>query len=120
MRIKDLIISSRATLRHGKTRSLLTMLGIVIGISSVIILMSIGASAQDYILGQVQGLGSNLVIVIPGGTNNGKFSSPAAAQGIVVTSLVQQDVDALSRDPSISAVTEEARGQADAIAGDND
>ncbi len=96
MRVSDLIKSSQATLKHGKMRSLLTMLGIVIGISSVIILMSIGASAQQYILGQVQGLGSNLIIVIPGGTNNGKFSSPASAQGIVVTSLVQQDVDALS------------------------
>src|SRR5665213_3638368 len=119
MRLKDLIISSRATLRHGKTRSLLTMLGIVIGISSVIILMSIGASAQDYILGQVQGLGSNLIIVIPGGTQNGKFSSPAAAQGIIITSLIQRDVDALQRDPSVAAVTEESRGQATAAFGDN-
>jgi len=119
MRISDLVKSSQATLRHGKMRSLLTMLGIVIGISSVIILMSIGQSAQDYILGQVQGLGSNLVIVIPGGTNNGKFSSPAASQGIIVKSLVQQDVDALSRDPAIAAVTEEARGQATASFSDN-
>ncbi len=119
MRLNDLIKSSRATLRHGKTRSLLTMLGIVIGISSVIILMSIGASAQDYILAQVQGLGSNLIIIIPGGTNNGKFSSPAAAQGIIVTSLKQQDVDALQRDPSIAAVTEEVRGQGDAVYSDN-
>jgi putative ABC transport system permease protein len=120
MRINDLIKSSRATLKHGKMRSLLTMLGIVIGISSVIILMSIGASAQDYILNQVQGLGSNLIIIIPGGTQNGKFSSPAAAQGIIVTSLKQQDVDALSRDPSVAAVTEEVRGQGDAVFGDND
>jgi putative ABC transport system permease protein len=119
MRLKDSIISARATLKHGKTRSLLTMLGIVIGISSVIILMSIGASAQAYILAQVQGLGSNLIIVIPGGTTNGKFSSPAAAQGIIVTSLVQNDVTALERDPSIAAVTEEARGQATASFGDN-
>lgn len=119
MRIKDSIISARATLKHGKTRALLTMLGIVIGISSVIVLMSIGASAQDYILAQVQGLGSNLIIVIPGGTNNGKFSSPAAAQGIIVTSLVQNDVDALQRDPSIAAVTQEARGQGDAVFQDN-
>lgn len=65
MRVKDLITSSQATLKHGKMRSLLTMLGIVIGISSVIILMSIGASAQAYILNQVQGLGSNLIIIIP-------------------------------------------------------
>jgi putative ABC transport system permease protein len=119
MRFNDSIKSARATLKHGKTRSLLTMLGIVIGIASVIVLMSIGASAQDYILAQVQGLGSNLIIVIPGGSNNGKFSSPAAAQGIIVKSLVQQDVDALSRDPSVAAVTEEARGQAAAAFQDN-
>jgi putative ABC transport system permease protein len=119
MRIKDLIVSARSTLKHGKTRSLLTMLGIVIGIASVIVLMSIGQSAQDYILSQVQGLGSNLIIVIPGGSGNGKFQSPAQAQGIIVTSLTQQDVDALSRDPSISAVTEEVRGQGNAIYEDN-
>ena len=119
MRINDLIKSSQATLRHGKMRSLLTMLGIVIGISSVIVLMSIGQSAQDYILGQVQGLGSNLIIVIPGGSNNGKFSSPASAQGIIITSLKQRDVDALTRDPSVAAVTEEVRGQGTASFGDN-
>ena len=119
MRVSDLVRSSRSTLKHGRMRSLLTMLGIVIGISSVIVLMSIGASAQDYILSQVQGLGSNLIIVIPGGSGNGRFQSPASAQGIVVTSLVQQDADALARDPSISAVTEEARGQATASFGDN-
>src|SRR5262249_36602240 len=119
MRLKDSITSARATLKHGKTRSLLTMLGIVIGISSVIVLMSIGASAQDYILNQVQGLGSNLIIVIPGGSGNGKFQSPAQAQGIIIASLKQQDVDALQRDPSISAVTDEVRGQANAIYQDN-
>ena len=119
MRINDLIRSSKATLKHGKTRSLLTMLGIVIGISSVIVLMSIGASAQAYILNQVQGLGSNLIIVIPGGSGNGRFQSPAQAQGIIVQSLTQQDVNVLSRDPSITAVTEEARGQATVSFGDN-
>jgi putative ABC transport system permease protein len=119
MRLIDSIVSARATLRHGKTRSLLTMLGIVIGIASVIVLMSIGQSAQDLILGQVQGLGSNLIIVVPGGTNKGRFSSPAASQGIVVQSLKQQDVDALSREPSIVGVTEEVRGQGSAVYGDN-
>src|SRR5947209_5245729 len=120
MRLKDSILSARATLKHGKTRSLLTMLGIVIGIASVIVLMSIGQSAQDLILNQVQGLGSNLIIVIPGGTTSGRFQSPAAAQGIIVQSLRQQDVDALARDPSIAAVTEEVRGQGSAVFGDND
>ena len=120
MRVKDSFVSAVNSLRHGKTRSVLTMLGIVIGIASVIILMSIGQSAQDYILNQVQGVGSNLIFIIPGGTTNGRFQSPAAAQGIVVTSLVQNDVNALSREPSISDVVPLVTGQADAVYGDND
>ncbi len=120
MRVKDSFNSAVNSLRHGKTRSVLTMLGIVIGIASVIILMSIGQSAQDYILNQVQGVGSNLIFIIPGGTTSGRFQSPAASQGIVITSLVQNDVNALSREPSISDVVPLVSGQADAIYGDND
>ncbi len=105
---------------HGKMRSILTMLGIVIGIASVIILMSIGQSAQDLILNQVESIGSNLIIVIPGAPANGKFSSPAAAQGIVITSLQQRDVEALSREPSIDYAVPEVRGQADVVYGNND
>lgn len=104
---------------RGKMRSILTMLGIVIGIASVIILMSIGQSAQNLILSQVQGIGSNLVIVIPGAPSNGKFAPPASSQGIIVTSLVQRDIDALTREPSISGVAGEVRGQADIVYGNN-
>ncbi len=118
MKLTDSIKSARATLKHGKTRSLLTMLGIVIGIASVIILMSIGQSAQDLILNQVEGIGSNLIFIIPGGTN-GKFQSPAAAQGVIIKTLVQADVDALSREPSISGVAPIVNGQTNAVYGDN-
>ena len=94
MLFRDAFKTATRSLMHGKMRSILTMLGIVIGIASVIILMSIGQSAQDLILNQVESIGSNLIIVIPGAPANGKFSSPAAAQGIVITSLQQRDVDA--------------------------
>ncbi len=120
MLIKDAFKTATRALTHGKMRSALTMLGIVIGISSVIILMSIGQSAQGLILNQVQGIGSNLIFVIPGGSTSGKFAAPAASQGIVIKSLKQTDVDALDRDPSINAVTAEVRGQAKAVYGDND
>lgn len=120
MLYKDAIKTATTSLTHGKMRSILTMLGIVIGISSVIILMSLGQSAQDLIINQIQGIGSNLIFVIPGGSNNGRLSSPAQAQGIVVTSLQPQDVTALEREPSISAVLPEVRGQDDAVYSDND
>ncbi len=120
MLFRDAFKTSTRSLRHGKMRSVLTMLGIVIGIASVIILMSIGQSAQDLILNQVQGIGSNLMFVIPGGSGSGRFSAPAAAQGIVITSLVERDADAFRREPSVTAAVPEVRGQAEVVYGNND
>jgi putative ABC transport system permease protein len=96
------------------------MLGIVIGITSVILLMSIGNSAQQLILSQVQGIGSNLVFVIPGATKGSKFSSPSSAQGIVIKTLVENDVTALQREQSITKVAAEVRGQARVVYEDTD
>ena len=119
MLFRDAFRTATRSLTHGKMRSILTMLGVVIGIASVIILMSIGQSAQNIILGQVQSVGSNLIIIIPGAPSNGKFSPPASAQGIVITSLQQRDVNALEREPSVSIAVPEVRGQADAVYGNN-
>jgi len=119
MLFRDAFKTSVRSLTHGKMRSVLTMLGIVIGIASVIVLMSIGQSAQQLILSQVQGIGSNLIFVVPGGSGNGKFAAPASAQGIIITSLVERDADAFRREPSITAAVPEVRGQADIVYGNN-
>ncbi len=119
MLLRDAFKTSTRSLRQGKTRTLLTMLGIMIGIASVIVLMSIGQSAQDLILNQVQGIGSNLIVITPGAPSNGRFSPPAAAQGVIITSLQQPDVNALSREPSIAAVAPLVSGQADIVYGNN-
>jgi putative ABC transport system permease protein len=119
MLFRDAFKTSTRSLIQGKMRSILTMLGIVIGIASVIILMSIGQSAQDLILNQVQGIGSNLIIISPGAPTNGKFSPPASAEGVVITSLQQQDVNALEREPSISAVAPLVSGNGAVVYGDN-
>jgi putative ABC transport system permease protein len=117
MLYSDAFKTATRSLRHGKMRTILTMLGIIIGIASVIILMSIGRSAQDLILGQVEGIGSNLIIVIPGAPSGSGFSSPASAQGIVITTLRNRDIDALEREPSVNAVAAEVRGQAEVVYG---
>lgn len=119
MLLRDAFKTSTRSLTHGKMRSILTMLGVVIGIASVIVLMSIGQSAQDLILGQVQGIGSNLIIITPGAPSGSGFSPPASAQGIVITSLQQRDVDALQREPSISGAAPLTSGQAEAVYGNN-
>jgi putative ABC transport system permease protein len=118
MLVRDAFKTANRSLAHGKMRSALTMLGVVIGIASVIIMMSVGQSAQDLILGQVKSVGSNLIIVMPGAPSNGKFSS-ASSQGIVITSLKQRDVDSLSREPSIDYAVPEVRGQAEVVYGNN-
>lgn len=74
---------------HSKVRSALTMLGIVIGIMAVIIVMSVGAGAQSLILNQVKSVGSNLVGVLPGGSE--EDGPPASVMGIVVTTLKYED-----------------------------
>ncbi len=85
------------TLLARKGRSFLTILGIVIGVAGVIIIISLGAGAQSLIIGQITKLGSNLLSVQPGKSND--KGPPAQLFGITITTLVNSDVDAL-RDKS--------------------
>ena len=66
MNINELLHLSLRALRANKMRSGLTMLGVIIGVFAVILLVSIGSGLQNYITGQISGLGSNLIFVIPG------------------------------------------------------
>src|SRR3989339_622752 len=89
MNIVESVTSSWKIIARSKTRSFLTMLGIVIGVMAVIIVLSVGAGAQSLILNQVKSLGSNLIGVLPG--NSEKDGPPASALGIVVTTLTYED-----------------------------
>lgn len=62
----QLIKSAFRALNAARRRSLLTMLGIIIGVAAVIIIIAIGAGAQSLILSQVSTFGANLVGVLPG------------------------------------------------------
>ncbi|HUZ92671.1 MAG TPA: ABC transporter permease, partial [Candidatus Paceibacterota bacterium] len=62
---------------------------------------------------------SNLIFVVPGATKSGRFSSPASVQGIIITTLTNQDLAALEREPSIAAAAAEVHGQADVVYGNN-
>jgi putative ABC transport system permease protein len=95
--ISTIRITIRSLLSR-KGRSLLTMLGIIIGVAGVIIIISLGAGAQSLVLGQVNKLGSNLLSIQPGkSSTNGP---PAQVFGIVITTLVSSDADAL-RSPAL-------------------
>ena len=69
------------------------MLGIIIGVAAVIIIMSVGAGAQSLILSQIQSLGSNLVGIMPGKSE--EKGPPASVMGIVITTLTYDDAEAL-------------------------
>ncbi len=58
-----------------KTRSFLTVLGIVIGVGAVIGMLSIGAGAQSSILGQIESIGTNVVYIMPGNQNRNDLSA---------------------------------------------
>ena len=71
----NLLESFRIAIRAlgaNKVRSALTMLGVIIGVAAVILLVSIGTGVQSQITGQIAGLGSNLLFVIPGKIGNGQ------------------------------------------------
>jgi len=87
---------SQKNLLANKTRSFLTILGIIIGISAIIIIMAIGNSAQNLILKQVEGLGSNLIAVTPGASE--EIGPPASVFGIVIKTLVNDDLEAIKND----------------------
>ncbi|HTM68065.1 MAG TPA: ABC transporter permease [Candidatus Binatia bacterium] len=91
------------TLAASKSRTFLTMLGIIIGVMSVLAVISVGLSAQRLVVGQVQSLGSNLVGVLPGGGQD--TGPPPIAFGIVTTSLKIADANALADVPHVVAVT---------------
>ncbi|MCC6639478.1 ABC transporter permease [Candidatus Falkowbacteria bacterium] len=109
MHLQQTFITSIQALNRNRGRSLLTMLGIVIGIASVIIVLSVGESAQNLILQQVRSIGSNLVVIFPGESEEN--GPPVSVLGINVTTLTQDDLDKLKeRLPIISATTGYVRG----------
>jgi putative ABC transport system permease protein len=67
--IIELFKTSIKSLLANKTRTFLTMLGIIIGVFAVISLISIGQGIQNYVTGQFGKLGSDLIFVTPGKLN---------------------------------------------------
>ena len=93
MQIFDNVSSALRALRANKLRSILTMLGIVIGVSAVISLLSIGQGVENFINNQFSALGTNLLFVMPKLGNSQQ--SQMLAQLSNQTSLTQNDARAL-------------------------
>lgn len=112
----ELVQESLGTLTLNKLRTGLAMLGIVIGIGSVIALISLGQASQQAIQNQIQSLGANLLTVSPGSQITGSIRG-AAGGG---TTLANTDADAIASSPDITtvqAVSPEVQSRAQATAG---
>jgi len=88
-------------LRVNVLRSLLTMLGIMIGVGAVIVMVAIGAGARDMIGEQIRSIGSNLILVIPGATVQG---GARLGSGSVHT-LKSSDAEAIAKECSAVKLT---------------
>jgi len=99
MQILNPVKISYKNLMAAKFRSFLTILGTIIGVASVIIIMAIGQSAQELILDQVKGVGSNLIGILPGASE--EEGPPAAIMGISATTLKYEDLLALMKERNV-------------------
>ncbi len=98
----QVVLTALNALRRNILRSVLTMLGIVIGIASVIAMMEIGAGASEQIASKIANMGSDVLMISPVAISSGGVS---AGSGTSVT-LTTDDVDAIRRDcPAVKAVT---------------
>lgn len=103
-------------LRVNRLRSALTMLGIVIGVAAVIAMVAVGSGATQRIQEQIQAIGSNLILIIPGSiTSNGV----RLGSGATVT-LSEDDVKAIAAEcPAVAAVAPTVRGGAQVTFGNS-
>ena len=104
-----------AALRANKMRSLLTMLGIIIGVAAVIVMIAVGRGAQAKVEDQIRGLGSNLIVVFSASST---FTGARAAAGSMFT-ISEDDAYAIGRElpDEIQTAAPALRGSGQVVAG---
>jgi putative ABC transport system permease protein len=109
MTTKDLFEETYSAVTVNKARSGLTMLGIVIGIASVIALVAVGQGAQGSIQSSIQSIGSNLIIITPGASRS--FGSTVSAGRGSAQTLTPDDATAIGSVANVAAVSPEVSGR---------
>ena len=115
----DLVATLRIALRAlkvNKLRSILTMLGIIIGVGAVITMIAVGGGAQARVEEQIKSLGSNLMIIIPGSTTSGGVRMGGSS----AQTLTEDDAWAITREvQEVQASAPSNRGSGQIVAGNN-
>ncbi len=98
--LKNIKIAFQALVLN-KVRSFLTMLGIIIGVASVVAMLAIGTGAQNSVISSVQDIGSNLIIISPGSPEEEQSFGPQMAFGAQLSKLDISDVRSIKRDATL-------------------
>jgi len=104
--------SSLRALRMNIFRTILTLLGIVIGVASVIVMLAIGDGAKKEVVDRISSLGTNLLVVRPGGPNTRGFAN--------ISTLVPEDMKAINEMENILGTMPESRRNTTVRYGSND
>jgi putative ABC transport system permease protein len=114
MRLTEAVRSALSAIAGNALRSLLTMLGIVIGVAAVIAMVAIGSGARNLVDRQIRSLGANLAIVTPGNVTQGGARLGAGA----ASTLSDEDAAAVAREiEGVTAAAPFVRGNAQVVAG---
>jgi putative ABC transport system permease protein len=117
--MKTLRTSTRIAFRAlkvNRTRSALTMLGIIIGVAAVIAMVGVGSGATERIQAQIQSIGSNLIIILPGSVSS---NGVRLGSGGVAT-LTEDDARAIAAEcPSVALAAPSVRGGVQVVYGNN-
>jgi putative ABC transport system permease protein len=116
MNISSIIRIAFRALARNKTRAALTMLGIIIGVSAVIAMVSIGQGAQASVQAQIEGMGTNLLFISAGAQNVGGVRSGTGDSG--TNTLTVEDLEAIRREvPSVAMVTPTVNARSQLVVG---
>ena len=101
--LKHLIESALADFKRNKVRTILTSLGIMIGVLSVVMLIALGLGLKNYIKGQFESMGANMIMILPGSgfTGQGGIGGAGVVGGV---EFDERDVNSLSRVSEIKYV----------------
>lgn len=111
MNFLELMRVSLRSVQANKMRSFLTMLGIIIGVSAVIAMVAIGQGASSNVASQIQGLGSNLLIVTSGQASQGGVRLGAGS----LNTLSLKDADEIAKQDSVAGVAPDVTKQAQVV-----
>ncbi|KQL48471.1 multidrug ABC transporter substrate-binding protein [Brevibacillus choshinensis] len=115
MSLVECIRISFRSIRANGLRSILTMLGIIIGVAAVIAMVAIGEGTSSSVATQINGLGSNLLIVSPGQATQGRVSLGAGS----LNTLTLADAEAIEQKESVSGVAPSVNGRGQIVWGSN-